>query len=277
MSARKMDSGEVGMRDFREQNRQAWNEAMLLHDRRRGDQVGFFLSGGSTLYPLELEDLGDLRGRRVLHLQCNDGRDSLSLAGLGAEVTGVDISDEAISRARTLSQQTGIPAEFLRMDVLDFRLEGRLPYDLVYGSRGVLCWIEDLRQWMEVAAGALRPSGFLYLIDDHPVLTILDEILDEDLRARWSYFHAAEPEVSVGLDYLGQRGEAVQQNFQWQWPLGDIIALVVDAGLRIRYLREHLHTFYRRWPQLIERDRLFYLPEGAPSAPLSFTLRADKA
>ncbi len=267
-----MDSGEVAMQNFREQNRRAWNEAMLLHDRRRGDQVGFFLSGGSTLYPLELEDLGDLRGLRVLHLQCNDGRDSLSLARLGAEVTGVDISDEAIAFARTVSEQTGIPAEFLRMDVLDFRLEGRPPYDIVYATRGVLCWTGELRRWMEVAAGALRPGGFLYLIDDHPVSTILDD----DLRVRWPYFHAAEPEVSVGLDYLGQSGEAVQQNFQWQWPLGDIIAFVIDTGLRIRYLREHPYTFYRRWPQLIERDRLFYLPEGAPSVPLSFTLRADK-
>jgi len=81
----------------------------------------------------------------------------------------------------------------------------------------------------------------------------------------------------VGLDYLGQSGEAVQQNFQWQWPLGDIIAFVIDTGLRIRYLRDHPYTFYRRWPHLIEKDQLFYLPEGAPSAPLSCTLRADKA
>lgn len=186
------------MRDHHEQNRRAWNEAVLIHLRYLGDPVAFFRSGGSTLYPDEVEDLGDLRGRRVLHFQCNDGRDSLSLARLGAGVTGVDISDEAVASARTLSEQTGIPAEFVRTDVLDFRLEGRAPYDVVYATRGVLCWISDLRAWMEVAAAALRPGGFLYMVDDHPVSTMLDEAL----RVRWSYFHAVEPEVAVGLDYI---------------------------------------------------------------------------
>lgn len=151
------------MPHYREQNRRAWNEAIVLHKKRRGDEVAFFRSGGSTLHPLEIEDLGDLRGRSVLHLQCNDGRDSLSLARLGAHVTGVDISDEAIAFARALSEQTGIDAEFVRADVVDFRLDGRPPYDVVYATRGIICWIEDLRRWTDVAARSLRPGGFLYL------------------------------------------------------------------------------------------------------------------
>lgn len=202
----------TGMHPLHEQNRRAWNEATVIHQRHRGDLAAFFRAGGSTLYPFEVEDLGDLRCRRVLHLQCNDGQDSLSLARLGAHVTGVDISDVAIAAAQALSEAAGISAEFLRADVLDLRPRDRPSFDV----------------------------------------------------------------VSAGLDYVGESGEGAERNYQWQWSLGDVVEAVMGAGLRIRYLREHPYTFFRRWPQLIERDRCYFLPEGVPAIPLSFTMRADR-
>lgn len=260
-------------RTFHEQNRRAWNEATPIHNRYKGDQVAFFRSGGSTLYAMELEDLEDLRGQRVLHLQCNCGQDSLSLARLGAQVTGVDISDEAIAFACHLAKATGLSAEFIRCDVLDFQLDGGQPYDVVYATRGVFCWIGDLRRWMEVAASCLRPGGFLYLMDDHP----LAAILNEHLSPVESYFPSTAPEGGVRLDYIGQSGEGQEQKWEWIWPLGEIVTAAVEAGLTVRYLREHPFTYYQRWPQLIERDRLYYLPDGFPAIPLCFTLRADRA
>ena len=99
-------------KDLHEENRLSWNEATLAQNSHRGDQVSFFRQGGSTLYPEEKALLGDIRGRSLLHLECNAGQDSLSLARLGADVTGVDISDTAIDHARLLSTETGIPVEF---------------------------------------------------------------------------------------------------------------------------------------------------------------------
>ncbi len=157
--------------------------------------------------------------------------------------------------------------------MLDFSLAGAAPFDIVYAARGVMCWISDVGGWMRVAAGALARAGFLYLTDDHPAATMFDE----GLAARWSYFHADEPDASVGLDYVGQSGEGVEQNLQWRWSLGDVVTAAADAGLAVRYLHEHPHTFWQRWAWLVERDGTFHRPDGMPAVPLSFTLRADRS
>src|SRR5215467_11974926 len=107
-------------KELHEENRLTWNEATVAHNSHKGDQAAFFRQGGTTLHLEELELLGDLEGRSVVHLQCNSGQDTLSLARLGAHVTGVDISDTAINFARQLSHDSGIPAVFERMDIYDW-------------------------------------------------------------------------------------------------------------------------------------------------------------
>jgi 2-polyprenyl-3-methyl-5-hydroxy-6-metoxy-1,4-benzoquinol methylase len=135
-------------RELHEDNRRSWNSATRAHNSHKGDQAGFLRSGGSTLFPEEAELLGDVAGQRLVHLQCNSGQDSLSLAALGADVTGVDISDEAVRFATTLSAQSGMPATFVRSDVFGEHmreLPGRrvLPpaevpsFPMMYGLRAV--------------------------------------------------------------------------------------------------------------------------------------------
>src|ERR671917_2195263 len=134
-------------RELREQNRLSWNGAVGAHASHRGDLAGFLRGGGSTLFPEELELLGDLEGKALAHLQCNSGGDSLSLASLGAAVTGVDISDEAVHYARRLSSETGIAAEFERADVyewLEDAVRAGRRFDVVFSSYGVVCWLHDL-------------------------------------------------------------------------------------------------------------------------------------
>src|SRR5215471_19282234 len=106
-------------KDLHEENRLSWDAATVAHNSHKGDQAAFLRNGGSTLYPEEIEVLGDVRGLSVVHLQCNAGQDTLSIAQLGAVMTGVDISDTAIDFARQLSQDSGIPATFVRSDVYD--------------------------------------------------------------------------------------------------------------------------------------------------------------
>ena len=137
-----------------EDNRRGWNLATEAHNSHKADQAAFLRAGGSTLFPEELEMLGDLAGRTLLHLQCNAGQDTLSLARRGATVTGVDISDTAIAFARQLAADSGIPATFERADVYDWLAEaasaGR-QFDVVFSSYGFLCW------WA-VAADVAKPS-----------------------------------------------------------------------------------------------------------------------
>lgn len=165
-------------RELHEANRRSWNAVTAAHNTHKGDQARFFREGGTTLHREELELLGDLSGRSVLHLQCNSGQDTLSLARLGATVTGVDISDTAIDFARRLSAETGIPATFHRADVYDWLAEAaEWPerYDVVFCSYGALCWLSDLKRWAAGIAAVLAPGGRLVVVDFHPVSLMLDE------------------------------------------------------------------------------------------------------
>lgn len=147
-------------RDLHEQNRLSWNEATRAHNSHKGDQAKFFREGGSKLYPEERDLLGDLRGTRVVHLQCNSGQDSLSIARLGAHVTGVDISDEAIAFATRLSAESGIPATFVRSDVYDWFAAvaaGQDRWDVAFSSYGAICWLSDLDAWRAASQACSCP------------------------------------------------------------------------------------------------------------------------
>src|SRR5829696_10057449 len=165
-------------RELREQNRLSWNGAVGAHDSHRGDLAGYLRAGGSTLFPEELALLGDLEGKTLAHLQCNSGGDSLSLVLRGAAVTGVDISEEAISSARRLSAEAGISAGFERSDVYDWLEEaarrGRR-FDAVFSSYGIVCWLPDLEAWAEGVAAVLKSGGRFVLVDFHPAAKMFDE------------------------------------------------------------------------------------------------------
>lgn len=150
-------------KDLHEANRLSWNAATQAHNSHKIDQAGFLRRGGSTLFAEELALLGDVRGLRIAHLQCNAGQDSLSLAALGALVTGVDISDEAIAFARRLSTDSGIAANFTRADIYDWlereAAENPASYDIAFSSYGFLCWLSDLTVWAKGIHAILKPGG----------------------------------------------------------------------------------------------------------------------
>ena len=166
-----------------ETNRLAWNEGTKAHNSHKGDQAAFFRAGGDTLFEEEQQLLGDVAGRTLLHLQCNCGQDTLSIAKkLGAVATGVDISDEAIAFARRLSEQSGIPATFLREDIYDFFAANQQRYDVVFSSYGVLCWLSDLNEWGRGIASCLRAGGRFVLVDFHPAFSMFDEAMAAAIR-----------------------------------------------------------------------------------------------
>ncbi len=179
-------------REQHEANRRSWNAATVAHNSHKGDQARFFREGGSTLFPEEVELLGELAGKRLVHLQCNAGQDTLSLARLGAVATGVDISDEAIEFARRLSAESGIAAEFERADVLEWMEDaagrGRR-FDLAFSSYGALVWLSDLSAWARGVASVLAPGGRVVVIDYHPFALTLDE----QMRFAYPYSSGGQP------------------------------------------------------------------------------------
>jgi SAM-dependent methyltransferase len=170
-----------------EENRISWNAATEAHNSHKIDQAGFLRERGHTLFPEEMDLLGDLKGKKLIHLQCNAGQDTLSLAKFGAVVTGVDISDTAIDFATQLSQDSGIPATFIRMDVFDWLDQAVAAgdrYDIVFSSYGAICWLSDLPRWADRIGKILTPGGKLVLVEFHPFASIFEE----DWSIRYDYF-----------------------------------------------------------------------------------------
>ena len=180
------------MDDYLKANRENWNERTPIHARSEFYDVEGFKAGRSTLTSIELEEVGEVAGRSLLHLQCHFGLDTMSWARLGAKVTGVDFSDQAIALARSLSKETGIEADFVLSDIYELPDVLDEQYDIVFTSFGVLNWLPDLKKWAQVIARFLKPGGTFYIVEFHPFADVFDEESDAvELRLHYPYFQPA--------------------------------------------------------------------------------------
>lgn len=274
-------------REQHELNRLSWNAATPVHNAHKGDQAAFFRGGGSTLFPEELELLGDVAGKKVVHLQCNAGQDTLSIARLGAEVVGVDISDEAIAFAEALSADSGVPARFARRDVYDWFEEATAGWaDVVFASYGALMWLSDLRAWGQGIAKVLAAGGRLVVVEFHPAALMLDA----SFRVGFPYASSDPIATSEGVgDYVGEAGGALSPSghveaapfvnphpsMEMAWGLGDVFGAVLGAGLRIERFEEYPYSNgCLLLPSLVPDGERFVPPPGVPSFPLMFGLVA---
>lgn len=281
-------------KDLHEENRRAWNLATEVHNSHKADQAGFLRRGGSTLFPEERALLGDLSGKRLLHLQCNAGQDTLSLAQLGAVVTGVDISDTAILFARRLSAESGIPGEFQRADIYDWlaaTAEADARFDVVFSSYGALTWLSDLSLWARGVERVLAPGGRLVVVEFHPVAFIFDE----HWQHTYPYFRGGQPdrwESGVG-DYVALSGPALApsgylegvQGFvnpypgnDWTWTIGEILGAVTGAGLAITSYQEFPYSNGATlWADMqpLPGGRMIP-PDSVPNLPLMYGLSAER-
>lgn len=155
-----------------------WNAVVPVHARSAMYDVAGFRAGRVKLHGLELGEIGEVRGKSMLHLQCHFGLDTMSWARLGAEVTGLDFSDEAIKFARSLSDELAIPARFVCADVYDTPSAVGATFDIVFTSYGVITWLPDMRRWADVIARSLKPGGFFYIADQHPFASIFNNLDD---------------------------------------------------------------------------------------------------
>jgi SAM-dependent methyltransferase len=219
-------------------NRRAWNEiAQVRHEKQ--PPASFFKEGHTTLDARELEAAGDVKGRRLLHLQCSTGEDTLSWAVAGAEATGVDISEEQIKLARQKADEATLAVRFVAADV--YALPNDLQagtFDYVYTSRGVIVWLPDLAGWARTIMAALKPGGAFLLFEEHPITGCL-WITDGKLHMESDYFGRSKPEWSEGGWRHFKGGEdAKERRVEFLWPLGDIVTALAQAGLRIERLEE---------------------------------------
>jgi len=265
--------------DWQALNRANWDERVPVH--LGSYSLAPLRAGHGRLNAIEEAELGPVAGLRVLHLQCHFGADTLSLAQRGAVVTGVDFSAPAIDAARTLAAELGLAARFVLSDV--YGAPQALPehrgFDLVYTTWGTTTWLPDIGRWAEVVAGFLRPGGALYFADAHPTAYVFDDMAGTDAESRPGWFvpyFAREPLIlDDPTDYADPAAHmANQRQVNWLHPLGDTLAALQGAGLRLEWLREHPRIAWQMFRCLVlDADGMWTWPDK-PWLPLAMSLRA---
>jgi SAM-dependent methyltransferase len=259
-------------------NRAAWDEAAERYEGWLDEAVALIRAGGSNLFPVEHELLGDLRAgagtARAVHLQCAGGRDTLSLWNLGAgEVIGIDISPRMLELAARLTEATGAPARWIEADVLDAPHELDGTAGLVYTGRGAIIWLHDLDGWAAVIARLLAPAGRLVIFDGHPAEWLFDADADGHLVAtEYDYFGGAEASKGWAPEYI-DRLSVAEDDQSWKfaraWTLGEIVTALLGAGLRLERLVEYPVDWWAGHRDL--------RPEDRGRIPLSFGIVATRS
>ncbi len=268
------------MIEYLDANRRHWDEIVPIHVASDFYDVASFKAGRTALGALEREELGGVRGKTLLHLQCHFGLDTLSWAREGAIVTGVDFSEPAIEAARALAQETGIDARFIASDVYDLPDRLHEQFDIVFTSKGVLFWLPDLSRWASIVARMLRPGGVCYMFEFHPVLGIFDKPDGvTDLFVRYPYFAPPTPLVFEDDGSYADRSATLvhRRTYTWPHPVSDVITSLITAGLRLDWFHEFSFTVERFFPFMEETpEHTYRLTKHDGCVPLMYSVKATK-
>ena len=255
--------------DYFELNRKSWNRRAEVHFDSRFYDVEGFLAGNTSLREIELAELTEVKGRRLLHLQCHFGLDTLSWARLGADCTGVDISPVAIEKARQLNESAGLNAAFVCNDVYGYTREDAAAFDIVFTSYGTICWLPDLGRWAQVVASNLAPGGIFYMADFHPVYDLLDG---------YSYFEQDEPDIEEEATYTENSGDLKTPLAVWSHPLSRVVNALINAGITIQRLNEYPFSPYDCFKGMKEREPGRYcISHKGQDIPLVYTITGQKS
>jgi SAM-dependent methyltransferase len=266
-----------------EDNRASWNAATPALNARKGDLGERIAAGLELLWPEELELLGDVAGKRIVHLQCHNGSETLCLSRLaGVPATGVDIADAAIELGRAFAERSGIAAEFVRADVLDWLAETEDRYDVAFCSYGAVCWISDLDAWAAGIARVLRPGGRFVAVDYHPEGGAYNERFERD----WPSTGGVRMTVEEGIQDYESFSAGVATDFanphrshDFVHSVAEIVGALLDAGLRLDALRDWPWANGSRRFEAAEDlgDGRWGTPPGTPPMPLMYGIAATRA
>lgn len=270
-----MDSVEV--------NRRNWDERAELHAESEEYGIQRFRDDPehlSDVVRFDIPRLGDVHGLQAVHLQCHIGTDTVSLARLGAHMTGLDFSAASLEVARRVAAEAGADIDFVHAEVYDApALLGAGRFDLVYTGIGALCWLPDVDRWAHVVSSLLRPGGRLFIREGHPVLWALDYEDPARLVLDYPYFEVAEPLVESEEQSYVATAEPLRNSttHSWNHGLGEIVTAVLDNGMRLTQLVEHDSVPWNPLPtQMVRRGDEWVLAERPERMPLTYTLQALK-
>jgi SAM-dependent methyltransferase len=261
-----------------ETNLKRWNELVEINAKSRSYDLEGFKSGKTSLFPIEIEEVGDVEGKSLLHLQCHFGMDTLSWARLGAKVTGVDFSSKAISLAKELSNELNIPAKFIESNIYDIPKVLDKKFDIVFTSYGTICWLPDMTNWAHIINNCLKPGGIFYIIDGHPFGFIIDE-KQEPFKVGFNYFSEGKPVFFEDEGaYADPSADLKNQGcYEWDHPMSEIINALINVKLELEFLHEFPYTFFNLHPDMKERnDGYWEFANYEFTVPMMFSIKAHK-
>lgn len=260
--------------DYLAINRNSWNNKTDVHVASDFYDMEGFRKGNNSLNSIELELLGDIRGKKILHLQCHFGQDSISLSRLGAEVIGVDLSDKAIEHARKIASELNSTAEFICCDVYNLPQELDREFDIVFTSYGTIGWLPDLDQWAEVVSRFLKPGGTFVFAEFHPFIWMFDNSFE---KIAYNYFNSGPIIETESGTYADRNVEITQEYVCWNHSLSEVMNSLIQNGLDIKVFNEYDYSPYNCFNKTIEiAPKKFRIEDLGDMIPMVYALKAIK-
>ncbi|ESU28791.1 Methyltransferase type 12 [Flavobacterium limnosediminis JC2902] len=261
-------------KDYLNINKKTWNNKTDVHVTSDFYDTESFLNGKNTLNDIELELLGDVSGKKILHLQCHFGQDTLSLARLGAKATGVDLSDKAIEKAREFNSKLHLDAEFINCDVYDLPNHLEEQFDIIFTSYGTIGWLPDLDKWAKVVSNFLKPGGKFVFAEFHPVVWMFDNDFKEVF---YSYFNMEPIIEDESGTYADREAEISTQTVTWNHPLSEVLNAVINNDLEIKSFNEYDYSPYNCFNETEEFETgKFRIKHLGNKIPMVYSLTAIK-
>lgn len=253
-------------------NRSSWNKRTDIHYSSDFYDVKGFLAGNTSLKNIELELLGDISGKKILHLQCHFGQDTLSLARMGAHLTGVDLSDRAIERANELAKTIGSESRFICCDIYDLPNHLDEKFDIVFTSYGTIGWLPDLEKWACIIRRYLKPGGQFIFVEFHPVVWMFD---DDFKDVTYNYFNKEMIlETEVGT-YADRNADIHGDYVMWNHDMSELINALISNGLQIDQLDEFDYSPYNCFKHTTEDEPgKFRIAHLGNKIPMTYSIKA---
>ena len=259
--------------DYKKINRDSWNKRTLVHYESDFYNNKAFIAGAQSLNLIELELLGDLSGLKVLHLQCHFGQDTISLTRLGAEATGMDLSDEAIKKARELAGITNSNAQFVCCDLYELPKHLEQQFDLVFTSYGTIGWLPDLNRWAQVIAHFLKPGGRFIMAEFHPIIRMYD---DDFTHVKYNYRNRGPIAEELSGTYTDPDAKIEGSYVCWNHGLAEVIQALLDNGMSLKSFQEFDYSPYDCVAKMEEvGPRMFRIKPFGDKIPLVYALEAQ--
>ncbi|MCP5061006.1 MAG: methyltransferase domain-containing protein [Ignavibacteriae bacterium] len=257
-----------------EVNKVTWNEKVKVHSKSEMYDLEAFKGGKTSLMKYELEALGDVKGKSLLHLQCHFGQDTLSWSRLGVKCVGVDLSNEGVKLAQQLNEELNLDAEFVCCNVLDTSDYVKDEFDIVFTSYGTIGWLPDLKPWGKMIAERLKLGGTFYIAEFHPIVWMFD-YLDGKPVMKYGYNQDEAIYEEYEGTYANESSKMISKEYGWNHGLGEVVTALTEAGLHIDYLKEHDESPYDVLPDLTKTESGNYVTKDK-LYPLIFEIKARK-